>query len=156
MFSAHVCSIHWWALDWTEWQEDRGAVWLEWPLYCQLHQLGVWETRCYYCSRRLCSHQRRGKEQHLGMVQMLHSWKSSAKCQQEFFLFSFFNLTQYMHSFLNTFMFPLFLFWFSWFELGPSIVESLPLLFLLLRTMVLQWDVQKKGPIFGCLDICWI
>lgn len=60
-FSVHVCSIHWWTLDWTEWHKDRGAVWLEWPLHCQLHQLGFWKTSCVHRCRGLCSNHGRGK-----------------------------------------------------------------------------------------------
>lgn len=60
-FSAHVCSIHWWTLDWTEWHKDRGAVWLEWPIHCQFHQLGFWKTSCVHRYRGLCSNHGRGK-----------------------------------------------------------------------------------------------
>lgn len=63
-FIAHVCSIHWWTLDWTEWHKDRRAVWLEWPIHCHLHQLGFWKTSCLHWCRRLCTNHRRGNTEY--------------------------------------------------------------------------------------------
>lgn len=67
-----MCSGHWWALDRTEWQEDWETVWLERPLYCHFHQLGVWEPYPQRWPKWLCSHEGRGKEQHKSLTPPIH------------------------------------------------------------------------------------